>query len=67
MKVKIKNTAETAQKLFKANVPTFVINGILGKNVEADDHGHVMFDWIGQHTTWSIPADCMEILVEQGN
>ena len=64
MRVKIKNTAITAQKLFKANVPTFVINDIIGKEVDADEHLNIQFDWLGKPSTWNIPADCVEILVK---
>ena len=63
MKVRVKLEARNA--LFKANVPTFVIDGILGKEVESDESLNVNFDWLGQHTTWSIPAECVEIVTTE--
>lgn len=61
MKVKVKNTIDSARALVKASVPTVVIDQILGKVVEVDEHNNVTLPWNGQPVSWNLPSECLQI------
>ena len=65
MKVLIKNTVDSAKRLYNANVPTAVINELLGKTVDASSDLTVQALFVGQLTEWNIPAECVTILSKE--
>jgi hypothetical protein len=65
MRIRIKNTVEAKRALIKANVPSFVVDGISGKILDADTDLNIEFNWLGQQTTWNLPSECVEIVVNK--
>jgi len=65
MKIKIKNTPQVAQMLYMDCVPTSVVEEILDKEFDVDEHdGHfaVTAPFVGTLKKWNIRAECVEII-----
>ena len=66
MKILVKNTPDATTALFKANVPSFVISEILGKEFETDEKLVVKVPWLHeQMVEWHLPAEAVTILNNQ--
>jgi hypothetical protein len=64
MKIRVKPTIDTARKLLRDNIPTEVIDQILGRTitVEADQPYTIHAMFAGSVTAWEVAPDCVEIL-----
>ena len=65
MRIHVKKDVESIRALFKANVPTFVIEQIIGRDFDSDDNLNITVPWLGQPTTWCLPASAVTVLTDQ--
>ena len=64
MIIRIKKNLASARQLVQVNVPICVIDEIMGEVLEADEQCNIMWPWLGKRVKWSIPAECVEILIK---
>ena len=67
MTIKVKDTPESKLILEKGvSVPSFVLDKLLGQTFDvpatARDLFEVSVEWLGKPSTWSLPAECVEIV-----
>ena len=67
MKLKVKNDLLTARLLLEgASVPSQVVDQILGREFIVPDNAQDLFqvtvEWLGKPSTWSLPAECVELI-----
>jgi hypothetical protein len=68
MKYRIKNTVDTARRLYRDSVPAPVIDQILGREFEHTGTPiKVHATFLGQDTSWEIAPDCIEQIPETLN
>lgn len=69
MKIQVKPGRDARHCLIRANVPTWVVDAIQGKEFEADASLNIQHEWLGQQVTWCLPPDAVMLLqsVESGN
>lgn len=62
--IRVLSSLPAHQALYKANVPTFVIEKIVGTEQPADASLNVEVDWLGKPTIWCLPAEAVEIVTK---
>lgn len=64
MKIRVNKSLKSVQALFKANVPSSVIEHILGHEFTANENFEISVPWHdGKLVTWELPAESVTILV----
>lgn len=63
--IRVLKTTQAIRALFKANVPSFVVEKIVGMELPADDSCNVEYEWLGRQTMWCLPPDAVELVTKQ--
>jgi hypothetical protein len=61
-RIRVKKDLDSIRALFKANVPSKVIELIIGREFLASDHLEVSVVWLGRETTWCLPPSAVELV-----
>ena len=67
--IRIKNTSRAAEQLYRASIPSCVIEDILGKTFEVEENTnsfHVPSSaFVGKPVEWQVPTECVELVTKE--
>ena len=67
MKILVKTSKHAISSLLRANIPSLVVEGIIGRTFLASDNIVIKVQWLDSNNLvdWTLPADAVTILPEE--